>query len=479
MQIRRRLNKMNKKIILLLVVMFFLANGCTMAPQYSRPDAPVPSEWPTGPAYEETKPSPSVPAAMELPWREFIPDENLRKVIEAALNNNRDLRLAALNVERARAYYGIQRAELLPSVRGVGSMYKERTPADLSSTGSAYTAKRYDVNLGIASWEIDFFGRIRNLKDTALEQYLATEEARRSAQIVLVSSVAQAYMALAADREAGQMVTSTLKTQEELYRLIKKRADAGMASELDLRQAQSQVDAARGDAALYTQLVAQDENALNFLVGSPVPRELLPVNLKSVTPPRDISAGLSSAALLSRPDILAAEHRLKGASANIGAARAAFFPRITLTASAGTASDELSGLFKSGSGTWLFSPQVVVPIFDARTWHAYDVTKIEKEISIAEYEKAVQTAFRDVADALAERGTVSQRLAAQQSLVNALMATHRLSEARYNKGVDSYLSVLDAQRSLYGAQQGLIMLRLAGINNLITLYKALGGGQDN
>lgn len=479
MQIRRRLNKMNKKIILLLVVMFFLANGCTMAPQYSRPDAPVPSEWPTGPAYEETKPSPSVPAAMELPWREFIPDENLRKVIEAALNNNRDLRLAALNVERARAYYGIQRAELLPSVRGVGSMYKERTPADLSSTGSAYTAKRYDVNLGIASWEIDFFGRIRNLKDTALEQYLATEEARRSAQIVLVSSVAQAYMALAADREAGQMVTSTLKTQEELYRLIKKRADAGMASELDLRQAQSQVDAARGDAALYTQLVAQDENALNFLVGSPVPRELLPVNLKSVTPPRDISAGLSSAALLSRPDILAAEHRLKGASANIGAARAAFFPRITLTASAGTASDELSGLFKSGSGTWLFSPQVVVPIFDARTWHAYDVTKIEKEISIAEYEKAVQTAFRDVADALAERGTVSQRLAAQQSLVDALMATHRLSEMRYHKGIDSYLSVLDAQRSLYGAEKGLIMLRLAGINNLITLYKALGGGQDN
>ena len=416
---------------------------------------------------------------MELPWREFIPDENLRKVIEAALNNNRDLRLAALNVERARAYYGIQRAELLPSVHGLGSMYKERTPADLSSTGSAYTAERYDVNLGIASWEIDFFGRIRGLKDKALEEYLATDQARRSAQIVLVSSVAQAYMALAADREAGQMVTSTLKTQEELYRLIKKRADAGMASELDLRQAQSQVDAARGDAALYTQLVAQDENTLNFLIGSPVPRELLPVNLKSVTPPRNISAGLSSAALLSRPDILAAEHRLRGANANIGAARAAFFPRITLTASAGTASDELSGLFKSGSGTWLFSPQIVMPIFDARTWSAYEVTQVEKEISIAEYEKAIQTAFREVADALAERGTVSQRLAAQQSLVDALVVTHRLSEMRYHKGIDSYLSVLDAQRSLYGAEKGLIMLRLTEINNLITLYKALGGGQDN
>ncbi|HPC09273.1 MAG TPA: efflux transporter outer membrane subunit [Smithella sp.] len=470
---------MNKKIILLLVVMFFLANGCTMAPQYSRPDAPVPSEWPTGPAYEETKPSPSVPAAMELPWREFIPDENLRKVIEAALNNNRDLRIAALNVERARAYYGIQRAELLPSVNAAGSMYKERIPADLSSTGSAYTAERYDVNLGIASWEIDFFGRIRNLKDAALEQYLATEEARRSAQIMLVSSIAQVYMALAADKEAFQLVTSTLKTQEDFYRLIKKRADVGMASELDLRRAQSQVDSARGDFARYTQLVAQDENALNLLVGSPVSPELLPADLKNVTPPRDISAGLSSAALLSRPDILAAEHRLKGTNANIGAARAAFFPRITLTASAGTASDELSGLFKSGSGTWLFSPQIVVPIFDARTWSAYEVTKVEKEISIAQYEKAIQTAFREVADALAERGTVNQRLAAQLSLVDAMAVTYQLSEARYNKGIDSYLSVLDAQRSLYGAQQGLIMLRLAGINNLITLYKALGGGQDN
>ena len=457
-------------LISLLALVWF--SGCTMIPDYQRPSAPVPETFPSGEAGSGL-------AAAELPWREFIPDEKLQKVIETALLNNRDLRIAALNVERARAYHGIQRAELLPSVHGLGSMYKERTPADLSSTGSAYTAERYDVNLGVASWEIDFFGRIRNLKDAALEQYLATEEAHRSAQIMLVSSIAQVYMALAADREASQMVDSTLKTQEELYRLIKKRADVGMASELDLRRAQSQVDAARGDVALYIQLVAQDENALNLLVGSPVSQELLPADLKNVTPPRDISAGLSSAVLLTRPDILAAEHRLKGANANIGAARAAFFPRITLTASAGTASDALSGLFKSGTGTWLFSPQIIVPIFDARTWHAYDVTNVEKEISIAEYEKAIQTAFRDVADALAERGTVTQRLAAQQSLVDALTVTHRLSEARYNKGVDSYLSVLDAQRSLYGAQQGLIMLRLAGINNLITLYKALGGGQDN
>ncbi len=417
-----------------------------------------------------------MPAAMELPWREFIPDENLRKVIEAALNNNRDLRLAALNVERARAYYGIQRAELLPSVHGVGSMYKERTPADLSSTGSAYTAERYDVNLGIASWEIDFFGRIRNLKDTALEQYLATEEARRSAQIVLVSSVAQAYMALAADREALQLVSSTLEAQENAYNLIQKRYNVGMASELDLRRAQSQVDVARGDVSRYTQLVAQDQNALNLLVGSPLDEQLLPRNLADISSPKDISPGLTSEPLLLRPDILAAEHRLKAANANIGAARAAFFPRISLTTTIGTASADLSGLFKSGSGVWSFAPQIVMPIFDARTWFAYDAAKIDKEISIAQYEKSIQTAFREVADALA--GTINERVTAQQSLVDAFTETYRLSQLRYNHGIDSYLSVLDAQRSLYAAQQGLVMLRLAKINNIVTLYKTLGGGHD-
>ncbi|MBN1365271.1 MAG: efflux transporter outer membrane subunit [Syntrophaceae bacterium] len=469
---------MYRKIIYLLSIIVFFAAGCTMAPQYSRPDVPVPSEWPTGPAYQETKIDSTAKTAAELPWREFITDERLRKVIETALHNNRDIRIAALNVERARAYYGIQRAELLPSINGIGSMYKERTPADLSSSGSPYTAEKHDVNLGIASWEIDFFGRIRSLKDNALEQYLATDQACRSAQLMMISSTVQVYLSLAADKEVLQLVTSTLNTQESLYNLIKKRADAGIASELDLRRAQSQVDNARGDVALYTQRVTQDENALNLLVGSPVSREFLPVDLKSVIPPREISAGLLSNILLSRPDILAAEHQLKAANANIGAARAAFFPRITLTASAGTASDELSGLFKTGSGTWMFSPQIIMPIFDARTWHAYDVTQIEKEISIAEYEKAIQTAFREVADALAEKGTIIQRVAAQQSLVDALQETYRLSQIRYEKGVDSYLSVLDAQRSLYSAQQGLILLHLAQNSNLITLYKTLGGGED-
>jgi multidrug efflux system outer membrane protein len=350
-------------------------------------------------------------------------------------------------------------------------------PADLSSTGNATTSERYDVSLGVSSWEIDFFGRIRSLKDRALEEYLATDQARLSAQILLVSAAANAYLALAADREALKLVTSTLETQETSYRLIRKRYDVGLSSELDLRRSQSQVDTARGDVARYAQLAARDENALNLLVGSPIPRDLLPAELAGVSPPRELSAGLSSDLLLRRPDVLAAEHRLKATNANIGAARAAFFPRISLTTAVGTASADLSGLFKSGSGTWSFAPQIAVPIFDARTWSAYDVTKVEREIAVAQYEKAIQTAFREVADALAVRDTVNRQIAAQQSLVDAVAETHRLSTARYTKGIDSYLGVLDAQRSLYGAQQGLIALRLARLANRVTLYNVLGGGQ--
>ncbi|NTW07190.1 MAG: efflux transporter outer membrane subunit, partial [Syntrophaceae bacterium] len=337
---------MKKKLFLLLVIMVFLPTGCTMAPQYTRPAAPVPAEWPTGPAYNQAKPAISAEAVTKLAWKEFITDERLQKVIENALRNNRDLRIAALNVERARAYYGIQRVELLPTVNAVGSMSKARVPADLSSSGSVTTSERYDVNLGISSWEIDFFGRIRSLKDKALEEYLATDQARRNAQIMLVSTVAQTYLALAADRQALQLVSSTLESQEATYNMIKKRCDVGIASELDLRRAQSQVDMARRDVARYTTLAAQDENALNLLVGSPVASELLPPDLSGFKPPKEITSGLRSELLLERPDVLAAEHRLKAANANIGAARAAFFPRISLTTTIGTASAELSGLFK-------------------------------------------------------------------------------------------------------------------------------------
>jgi len=469
---------MKRNLFFLLGIIVFLLGGCTLAPKYTRPETPMPAHWPTGMAYiyTENAADESTPLASTLSWRDFITDERLQKIIEAALNNNRDLRLAALNVERARALYGIQRAELLPSVNAAGIWDKEHVPADISTTGSAVTSEQYGVNLGISSWEIDFFGRIRSLKDQALEEYLATEEARRSAQIMLISTVAQAYLTLAADRENLKLVASTLETQEASYKLIKRRYDVGIASELDLRQAQSQVDTARVNVARYTQLAAQDENAMNLLVGSPTPKEFLPKELSSVSPPKEISSGLSSELLLRRPDILVAEHRLKAANANIGAARAAFFPRISLTTFIGTASTDLSGLFKSGQEKWGFTPQVIMPIFDARIWSAYDVTKAEKEISVAQYEKVIQTSFREVADALAVRGTVEQQIAAQQSLVDAVAETFRLSNARYTKGIDSYLSVLDAQRSLYGAQQGLISLRLARLVNRVILYTTLGGG---
>jgi len=340
--------------------------------------------------------------------------------------------------------------------------------------------QEFDVNLGITSWEIDFFGRIRSLKDRALEQYLATEEARRSAQILLVSGVASTYLALGADREALNLAESTLETQRRAYDLIKRRYELGLASELDLNQAQTQVDTARRNISIYTQLAAQDENALNLLVGSSsaVPRELLPADLGTVRPPKEISPGLSSEVLLFRPDIMAAEHQLKAANAYIGAARAAFFPRISLTAAFGTASGELSGLFKAGSDAWTFAPLIVMPIFDARLWSAYDATKVEKEIALTQYEKTIQTAFREVADALAVRGTVDEQVSAQQSLVDALSRTYRLSVARYTKGIDSYLGVLDAQRFLFAAQQALIAIRLAKLANQVRLYAVLGGGSD-
>ena len=469
--------KINPFISLGMIV--FLLGGCTIAPEYTRPEAPVPAHWPTGMAYiyTENAPDESTPLASTLSWREFITDKRLQKVIETALKNNRDLKMAALNVERAKALYGIGRVSLLPSVNAAGIWDKEHVPADLSTTGSAVTSEQYGVNLGISSWEIDFFGRIRSLKDQALEEYLATEDARRNSQIMLVSALAQAYLNLAADRENLKLVASTLEMQETSYKLIRKRYDVGITSELDLRQAQSQVDAARGNVARYTQLAAQDENALNLLAGSSLPSNLLPTELDSINPPKDISPGLSSELLLRRPDVLAAEHQLKAANANIGAARAAFFPRISLTTTIGTASADLSGLFKAGQGTWSFAPQIVMPIFDARTWSAYDVTKVDKEISVAQYEKVIQTSFREVADALAVKGTVEQQIAAQQSLLEAVAETYRLSNARYTKGIDSYLSVLDAQRSLYGAQQGLIALHLARLVNRVMLYMALGGGE--
>ncbi len=468
---------MNKTLRFLLIGIASIQLGCTLAPNYSRPKAPIPDAWPTGMAYAGTTAT-NAPDAQQLAWREFFTDEKLRHVIGTALTNNLDLRAAALNVEMARELYGIQRAELFPTLNAAGSEVKQRLPADLSNSGRSQTTTRYDANLGVAAWELDFFGRIRSLKDRALQEYLATEQARRSAQILMISSVANTYLALAADRESLRLAETTLKSQEDAYKLIKRRYDSGIVTELDLYRAQTQVDTARGDVAQFKQRTAQGENALNLVVGSPVPAELMPALLEDITPPKDIQAGMSSEVLLLRPDGAQSEDLHKAANAEIGAARAAFFPSNSLTAAFGTASSELDGLFKGGSGTWSYAPRIVIPVFDARTWSAFRASKVQQKMAVNQYERAIQSAFREVADVLAVRGTINERVAAQQSLVDSVAATYRLSSSRYDKGIDSYLSVLDAQRSLYSAQEGLVILRFAKLANLVRLYAVLGGGGD-
>lgn len=469
---------MKRNLIILLMAAAVLLPGCTMIPKYTRPEAPVPSNWPEGPSYRETQATQEAPAATELNWREFFTDGRLQTVIGTALANNRDLRLAALNVEKTRALYRIQRAQLLPVVEGTGKRIHERIPAEIAGTDYAVTAEQYSLTLGFASWEIDFFGRIRSLEKSALQEFFATEQARRSAQVLLISEVANAYLALAADRENLHLAQSTLEAQQASYNLMRRRYEVGLTHELDLRQAQTRVDSARVDVARYTQLVAQDENALDLLAGSPVPKELLPEALSDLAPLQDVSPGMPSEVLLRRPDILQAEHLLKAANANIGAARAALFPRISLTTSLGTASGDLTGLFQSGSFAWNYTPQIVMPIFDPRTWAALDAIKVQRQVVLAQYEKAIQAAFREVADALAKRGALGEQAEAQQSLVDATAEAYRLSKTRYEKGTDIYLNVLDAQRSLYAAQQGLISIHLAQLSNQARLYSVLGGGGD-
>ncbi len=468
---------MNKQwLVLLMIGSVLVLHGCSLAPRYDRPAAPAPAEWPQGDAYRAVPAGEENPLAVKLKPEEFFADARLHRLIQLARENNRDLRLTALNVERARALYGIQRAELFPALNATGAGGKQQRSSDLLSPGEPRRVESYAVDLGVASWEIDFFGRIRSLKDQALESYLASAEAERSARIALTAEVARVYLTLAADSENLKLAQATYDLQREYYALIKKSYDIGIVTELDLRQAQIPVETARGEVARYTRLRAQDKNALDLLVGGIAPEELLPADLNSVAPPRTISAGLTSEILLQRPDILAAEHQLKGAFAAIGAARAAFFPRISLTTAIGTASDDLSGLFGSGTDTWNFSPQIVMPIFDARIRAALRVSKAERQIILTQYEKAIQTAFKEVADALAVQGTIDQQLAAQTALVEAVSETYRLSKKRYERGIDSYLGVLDAQRSQFSAEQGLVTLRLSRLVNRVTLYTVLGGG---
>jgi multidrug efflux system outer membrane protein len=466
---------MRRSFCAIVLALFSLA-GCSLAPDYIRPTPPVPAHWPAGPAFKGITGAETRPVADEIAWRSFYTDERLQGVIELALNNNRDLRIAGSNIERARALYRIQRAQQFPELDAAGGWSARRVPAGISQTGESMIARQYFIDSGVTSWELDFFGRIRSLKDRALQQYLATEQASRSAEILIVAEVANVFLTRAADCESLKLARSTLEARQDSYNMIRRRFDVGTSSALDMRQAQTLLEGARADVVRYTRQVALDENALNLLVGAQVPGDLLPGELNAVKLPKDISAGLYSDVLLSRPDILESENLLKAANANIGAARAAFFPRIALTSSIGTISPDLSGLFRAGSSTWLFSPQISLPIFDSGSRRAnLQATEADRDISQARYEKSIQVAFKETADALAFRGTLGDQISAQESLVEASADAYRLSDARYEKGIDNYLTVLDAQRSLYAGQQGLITLHLARMSNLVNLYRVLGG----
>ncbi len=458
--------------LLTLSIVAGLAGCGTLAPKYERPASPVPAVYPVSTA---SGPSENV---ADLAWQEFFADARLRGLIDIALGNNRDLRVAVLNIERARAQYRVQRSQSFPGVSASGSGTSSRTPAGVSSTGQTMVTHQYSANLGISAYELDLFGRVRSLNAQALEQYLSTEAACNATQISLISEVANAYLTWAADIERLALAKETLRSQSESYALTQRRFELGSASALTLRQLQSSVDSARVDVALYAGRILQDRNAVALLIGTEVPDNLAPGELgDEVNALPDLPAGLPSDLLLRRPDVLQAEHQLKSSTANIGAARAAFYPRITLTASAGSSSAELSGLFKAGSGAWSFMPQITLPIFDGGSNRAnLDDAKAARDIAVAQYEKSIQTAFREVADALADRSSLTDQLEAQQSLADANADAMRLSNARYDRGVDSYLEVLDAQRSWYSAQQGLITTRLSRLSNAVTVFKALGGG---
>ncbi len=451
----------------------FCAAGCSsLAPDFNRPSPPVPEAYPPLP------PGSASPAGRQdaradgdTGWREFFTDSRLLALIDLALANNRDLRIAALNIEQTRALYQVRRADIVPTVNvGVGGT---RQPLPSGSATTVYTA-----GLIASAWELDLFGRIRNLSDVALAQFAATAEARSAVESSIVASVATVYLSQLADDEQIALTRQTLASREDSLRLTKLRFDNGASSELDFRQAESLVETARAALAQQLRQRALDDNALQLLVGAPLPADL-PAGraLAATTLTPRLDAGLPSELLLRRPEIRQAEQVLRGADANIGAARAAFFPRITLTGSIGVVSAELKGLFTDGRYGWGLGPQIVLPIFDGgRNRANLDVARVGRELAVAQYERAVQTAFRDVADALAARATLDEQLRAQQAQADAEQARFRLSDLRYRNGVSSYLDLLDAQRSLFTAQLTAVQVRAARLQNQVALYKALGGG---
>jgi outer membrane protein, multidrug efflux system len=467
----------------LAAVVAILLAACTLEPHYHRPPSPVPALQ--GGTAGDT-------VAADIGWHEFFPDPQLQQLIELALTNNRDLRVAALNVQSAQAQYRIQRADLFPTVDAsaveqvqhipIGVLTAGLPPSVLAGAGplptNGVTEHTYNAGVGFTNFELDLFGRLRSLNHAALQQYFSSGETRRSAQLTLVAEVAAAYLTVLTDQTLLDITRDTFKSQDESYALTQKQFSGGTTTELALRQAETTVDTARANLAQYNRQVAQDRDALQLLLGAPIPEGIdFSGGLDRGNMVAELEEGIPSDVLVRRPDVLAAEHQLMAANAEIGAARAAFLPAISLTGNFGTESTQLSGLFKGGSRAWTFSPQISVPIFAGGANVAnLQATKLTRDTAVAQYEKAIQTAFREVADALIARGTLDEQLAAQQALVTASAAAYRLADMRYRGGVDSYLTALVAQVSLYGAQQQLQTVRLMRLQNLVTLYKALGGG---
>lgn len=448
--------------------------GCTMAPKYERPAAPVAATFPTGEAYKDV-----MTTAAPLPdWKVFITNPKAKKVVEMALANNRDLRVAILNIEKARAAYGIQRSALMPSVAAGLQENAAKTPSMMSATGSSYVSHTYQANLASTAWELDLFGRVRSLSEAALQQFFSAEENRAAAQNALIAQVATSWINLGAQKEFLRLQKITLQSQEESFKLMSDSYRLGASSLLELEQARTTVATARAAVAQYERSLAQAQNALNLVVGSQVPADLEPNNLEEATNYGAIApAGLSSDILLNRPDIKAAEHDLMSANANIGAARANFFPRISLTAGIGSSSRHLSDLFDAGTGLWTFAPSVSLPIFTGgANLSTLRQAEAQQKIMVATYEKTVQNAFAEVSDALATVGTVNRQCAALKDLVNATETAYRLSQSRYKNGLDGFLTVLESQRQMVAAQTNYISAESNRLSSGVMLYKVLGGG---
>jgi outer membrane protein, multidrug efflux system len=460
-------------------------SACNLAPRYQRPALAAPAQFPEGGAY----PAPGTTDLAAIGWKDFFTDDRLRTVITLGLANNRDLRVAAANILQARAQYRQQRADLLPTITANGTASVRHSGSNgsgLSSGtgtggttgGGAGTTHSYAANLGVSAFEVDLFGRVRNLTRAAQEQYFASRAGADATRIALISEIASAWLTTAADRDQLAISQDSYKTYQDTERLTRAQYEKGIASELDLQQAETNLQDARYAIAQLTTQVAQDRNALDLLAGTTVADTLLPAGLG--TQDYSIAAlpgGLDSKILLNRPDVVQAEDQLKAQNANIGAARAAFFPTISLTAAAGTASTALGGLFTGGSWAWNGSGGIAQTLFDfGRNKANLDYAKASRDAAVATYEKAVQTAFREVSDALAQRGTIDEQVSARDARVTAAGRAATLAEARYQNGIDSFLTTLDAQRTLYTARQSLVTTRLARGTNLVTLYRTLGGG---